>query len=147
MEYHLTYTDIPAKFKLTGYSDTILTVKIKVQGFDFITERFIIPQERQFDVSLRDIRIRYTDNRMWGYLLTNRIGKDLVAQSSFSGDVYFVAPDTLFFEFEKREAAPADKKPVTTPGTLPPMVKDSLRMLPDSLKKISKPAAGHREKH
>lgn len=146
MEYHLTYTNIPAKLKLNATSDTILTVKIKVQGFDFITERFIIPHERRFDVSLQNIRVRYTDNRVWGYLLTNRIGKDLVAQSSFSGDVYFVTPDTLFFEFEKREITPADKKPEIKPGSAQPLGKDSLTGFPDSLKKTKKIVPGHQEK-
>ncbi|MCK9422437.1 MAG: hypothetical protein M0Q38_07555 [Bacteroidales bacterium] len=141
MEYRLTYSNIPANFRLSSYSDSTLTVKIRVQGFDFITERFIVPHERQFDVSLRNIRIHTTDNvHAWGYLLTNRIGKDIVAQSSFTSDVFFVTPDTLYFEFERSIIKPVIKRPVFDILVLPRREKESLARHPDSLKKIANPS-------
>lgn len=147
MEYRLTYSNIPANYRLTRFSDSAVTVKIKVQGFDFISERFIIPHERQFEVSLRNIRIRITDNtHAWGYLLTNRIGKDIVAQSSFTSDVFFVTPDTLYFEFERYILTPVTKRPASNILVLPQREKDSQVRHPDSLKKIANPARNYLKK-
>ena len=102
IEYSLNYTQIPGSLKLTGTSDSTLNLKIKVQGFEFFSEQFIIKQDREFDVSLRNVRLRNNGDHLWGYLLTNRIGKEIISQSNFPSDVYFVSPDTLFFEFEKQ---------------------------------------------
>ena len=102
IEYSLNYTQIPGNIRLTATSDSILNLKIKVQGFEFFSEQFLIKQYREFDVSLRNVRLRYKGDHIWGYLLTNRIGKEIISQSNFPSDVYFVSPDTLFFEFEKQ---------------------------------------------
>ena len=102
IEYSLNYTQVPGNIRLTATSDSILNLKIKVQGFEFFSEQFLIKQYREFDVSLRNVRLRYKGDHIWGYLLTNRIGKEIISQSNFPSDVYFVSPDTLFFEFEKQ---------------------------------------------
>ncbi|MEI7980749.1 MAG: hypothetical protein WCI71_03790 [Bacteroidota bacterium] len=147
LEYSLAYTNVPANFSLSGFSDSTLTVKIKVQGFDFITERFLVPHERQFEVSLRNVRIRGADSEHpWGYLLTNRIGKDIVALSSFTSDMFFVTPDTLFFVFEKHEITRISKRPVQDLLDLPKREKDVLLHHPDSLKKIGNPEILHQKK-
>jgi hypothetical protein len=46
--------------------------------------------------------MRYLGEHTLGYLLTNRIGKEIISQSNFPNEVYFVSPDTLFFEFAKQ---------------------------------------------
>ena len=102
VEYSLNYTQVPGHLRLTGRSDSTITLKIKVQGFEFFSEQFLIRQDRSFDVSLRNVRLRYSEDRISGYLLTNRIGKEIISQSSFPSDVFFVSPDTLFFEFDKQ---------------------------------------------
>ena len=112
--YSLDYTQIPANLRLTDTSDSVLTLKIRVQGFDVFSEQFLVKQERRFEVSLRNVRLRYNGDHVWGYLLTTRLGKEIISQSSFPSDVYFVSPDTLFFEFQKQSInrIPAHQAPV-----------------------------------
>ncbi|MCK9202887.1 MAG: hypothetical protein M0P58_00445 [Bacteroidales bacterium] len=146
LEYHLSYTNIPVNYKLIGYSDSTLTVKVKVQGFDFITERFIVPHERKYEISLRNIRLRNSETNARGYLLTNHIGKDIVAQSSFTSDVFFVIPDTLFFEFEKLTISPISRQTNLPLLILPDKGKDSLLRNPDSVKNKSNPVRTQQNK-
>jgi hypothetical protein len=101
-DYRLTFSEIPGGMRLTSCSDTMLALKIKVQGFDFFSSLFINDNDLTFDVSLKNMKIRNRDNRYYGYLLTHRIGKEIAAQTNFPSDVFVVTPDTLFFEFEKR---------------------------------------------
>jgi hypothetical protein len=103
VEYHLNFTQVPGNLKLTAYSDSTINLRIKLQGFDFFSEQFIIKQRREYDISLHNVRIRYLGEHTLGYLLTNRIGKEIIAQTNFPSEVYFVSPDTLFFEFEKQD--------------------------------------------
>ena len=99
--YRLTYTQIPINLRLIGRSDSTLYLKIKVQGFDLFSEQILLNRNREFEVSLQNVRLRYSGDHIWGYLLTNRIGKEIISQSNFPGEDYLVSPDTLFFEFEK----------------------------------------------
>ncbi len=101
VEYRLNWTQVPGNLKLTGYSDSTLNLRIKVQGFEFFSEQFLIKQDREFEVSLRNVRLQYSGDHILGYLLTSRIGKEIIAQTNFPNEVYFVSPDTLYFEFEK----------------------------------------------
>ncbi len=102
VEYRLNYTHIPGNFTLAGYSDSTLNLRIKLQGFEFLSEQFILKQDREFEVSLQNVRLHYGGDQITGYLLTNRIGKEIVAQTNFPSEVYFVSPDTLFFRFERQ---------------------------------------------
>jgi hypothetical protein len=75
---------------------------MKIQGFEFFSEQFIIKQYREYEVSLRNVKLRYLGEHTLGYVLTNRIGKEIISQANFPGEDFFVSPDTLFFEFKKR---------------------------------------------
>ena len=133
IEYSLAYTQVPGNLKLTGSSDSTLNLKIKVQGFEFFSEQFLIRQKREFEVSLRNVRLRYDGDHIWGFLLTNRIGKEIISQANFPSDVYFVSPDTLFFDFEKQTIKRLSSRPVTDFTRIQPGRKDSLLHRPDSL--------------
>lgn len=102
IEYRLTYTEIPGNLKLVRYSDSTLTVKIKLQGFELFWERFFKSGNREFEVSLRNVKVRTSEGIPHGYMLTNRLGKEIAALSNVPSDIYIVTPDTLFFEFEKQ---------------------------------------------
>jgi hypothetical protein len=102
LEYRLTYTDIPGNLKLVRYSDSTLTVKIKLQGFELFWERFLKSGNREFEVSLRNVKVRTNEGRPWGYVVTSRLGKEIAALSNVPSDIYIVTPDTLYFEFEKQ---------------------------------------------
>jgi hypothetical protein len=135
IEYRLNYTRIPGNLKLSGYSDSTLNLRIKIQGFEFFSEQFLIKQNRDFDVSLRNVRLLYRDEQIMGYLLTNRIGKEIIAQANFPSEVYFVSPDTLFFEFEKQVIR---RIPAHTPSDFIRMQvsgKDTVLHMTDSLMK------------
>jgi hypothetical protein len=100
-DFRLTYTQVPVNLKLVGRSDTTLNIKIKVQGFELFSEQFLLQHNREIEVSLQNVRLRYNRDHIWGYLLTSRLGKEIITQTNFPGDDYYVSPDTLFFEFEK----------------------------------------------
>ena len=146
LDYHLTYTNLPSHLKLTGISDSVIIVKIKVQGFDFITERFLTTREQKYDVSLKNLHMRYTENKARGYLMTNRIGKEIVEQSSFTSDVFFVIPDTLFFDFEKPEQLSVSRLQPASHPDVAAKVSDSVRLVNDSARKHGN-APIHSQKH
>ncbi len=102
VEYRLNYSQVPSHLKMSACSDSVLTLRIRLQGFELFSEKFLVRHERAFDVSLRNIRIRYLGDHAYGYLPANRIGKEIVASSDFPSDIYVVSPDTLFFEFERQ---------------------------------------------
>jgi hypothetical protein len=102
VEYRLNFTQLPSNLRMVASSDSTLTLRIKIQGFEFFSEQFIIRQYRECEVSLRNVRLRNVGEHTMGYILTNRIGKEIISQTNFPSEVFFVSPDTLFFEFEKR---------------------------------------------
>jgi len=104
VEYHLHYRHIPPNLKLIACSDSTIDLKIRIQGFDFFSEQFIVKQHREYEVSLRNVRTRMHGDHTVGYLLTNRLGKEIISQTNFPSEFFFVSPDTLFFEFERRSA-------------------------------------------
>ena len=102
IEYHLVFTHVPSHLRMVASSDSTINLRIKIQGFEFFSERFLLRQYREYEVSLRNVRLRYLGEHPMGYLLTNRIGKEIISQTNFPSEVYFVSPDTLFFEFQRK---------------------------------------------
>ncbi len=137
VDYHLNYKSLPGNLKMISYSDSTLTLKLKIQGFEFFSELFLIKQDHQFDVNLKNVRLHITGDHAFGYLLTNRLGREIVSQSSFPTDVFFVTPDTLFFEFANMPVKRMPSKP--TPGFLTGKQghADSIRIVKDSLPRHS----------
>jgi len=86
---------------MTGYSDSILTVSIKIQGFDYFTEEFIHARNPKYTISLRKIKIHSEDGKITGYLPTTDIGREIKGQMNFQSEVYMVYPDTLYFDLER----------------------------------------------
>ena len=145
--YSLNYTEVPGGFRLTGASDSVLTLKIKVQGFEFFSEHFLTKQDRSFEVSLRNVHVRYTGDHVWGYLLTTRLGKEVISQSNFPGDSYFVSPDTLFFEFEKQTISRVPSRAAPVLINIPSTGKDTLVRRTDSMVKHIDPNNPNFRKH
>src|ERR1035438_6229853 len=84
---------------------------MKVQGFDLVSERYIIPNDQVADVSLRNIKVKPDGRFLSGYLMTQSIGKEIAIQANISKEIVSVSPDTLFFNFER---IPLQK--ISTPG-------------------------------
>ena len=101
INYRIHYTHLPSNLRMTGYSDSILTVSIRIQGFDYFTEEFIHARNPKYTVSLRKIRIYSENGEISGYLPTADIGKEIKEQMNFQTEVYMVFPDTLYFDLER----------------------------------------------
>lgn len=101
ISFKLNYVQIPHNLKIKSYSDSLLVLKIKLQGFDFFSEEFIVKRERTYDLPLKNLRLTGSGENLSGYLLTSKIGRDIISQYEFPGDVFFVTPDTLFFQLER----------------------------------------------
>jgi hypothetical protein len=101
-DYRLKYTHAPVNMRLAGVSDTILSLKLKIQGYDYFTERLFMGRENTYEVNLRRIRLHYTDGGAKGFMLTNSLGYDIAAQTNYTHSYVAATPDTLFFEFERR---------------------------------------------
>lgn len=100
--YKLDYVHMPYGFRLVDASDSVLNIALKVQGYDFFSERMFMKGESRFDVSLKNVRVRTTDDGYTGYMLTNALGYEILSQSGVPHTFLSTSPDTLFFRFEKR---------------------------------------------
>jgi hypothetical protein len=135
INYTLKYTHIPENYRLISSSDSILTMKIKVQGFDFFTEEYLTAHKRTFEVSLKGIRTRPHDHHLTGYITTAGLGKEIATQANFPFETYGIAPDTLFFTFEPRSIR---KMPVIRYDSIivskPDQQVDTAHTYPDSIR-------------
>lgn len=134
--YRLTFTQIPENLRLVRYSDNTLILKMKVQGFDLFSERYIIPHDQIADIPLKGIKVKLDDHFLTGYLLTQMIGKDIANQANINHEVVSTFPDTLFFNFER---IPLQK--IIVPGNSKHMddanvkLSDTVTLSPDSILK------------
>lgn len=135
VEYHISYTQLPANLRMVASSDSTINLRIKIQGFEFFSEQFIIKQYREYEVSLRNVRLRSVGEHTTGYLLTNRIGKEIISQTNFPSEVYFVSPDTIFFEFEKQASRRPSSNGETDVVRMDVAGKDSIPDRADSIVK------------
>ena len=119
VNYRIHYAHLPFNLRMTGYSDSILTVSIKIQGFDYFTEEFIHPRNPKYTVSLRKIRVHSDNGEISGYLPTADIGKEIKEQMNFQTEVYMVFPDTLYFDLERvipKKIQHIPQRPATVTG-------------------------------
>ncbi|MFH0755807.1 MAG: hypothetical protein V2B15_00785 [Bacteroidota bacterium] len=103
IDYHINFTHIPLSYQLTHASDTILTLSLRVQGFDFFTDRFFRTTIHTYDLDLSTIKVKTQGSVYRGYLLSNPIGYEISSQSRFQNYLLSTSPDTLYFEFERRK--------------------------------------------
>jgi hypothetical protein len=102
VEYKLDYNHMPYGYRLVGASDSVLNIDLKVQGYDFFSERMFMKRGSRYDVSLKNVRIRATETSYKGYLLTNALGYEILSQSGVPHTFLSTSPDTIFFTFEKK---------------------------------------------
>jgi hypothetical protein len=142
LEYRLIYTHVPSSLGLEACSDTTLTLRIRLQGFEFFSEQYFVRQYREYEVSLRNVRLRYSGEKATGYLLTNRIGREIISQSNFPNDVYFVSPDTLFFLFERNRTSGEARKRDTNAVRIEIAGRDTVIRVTDSMKQLRESSKG-----
>lgn len=102
LTYRLNFTHIPPSYKLTSVSDSSLTLNLRVQGYDFFTDRFFRTTHHTYDLDLSTLKVRQKGSVYRGYLLANPIGYEISSQSRFQNYMISTSPDTLFFEFERK---------------------------------------------
>ncbi|MCX6248630.1 MAG: hypothetical protein NTW10_12975 [Bacteroidetes bacterium] len=131
-EYRLNYTQVPWNMKMTGCSDSVLILTIRLQGYEFFSEQFFRRRKRETDVSLKGLKMKTADEQFTGYLLTRGIARNIAEQTTYPLEIFATSPDTIFFSFEKRplkRMLPAR----LTPVTLIHSKTDSLLKRPDSI--------------
>ena len=100
--YNVRYVNTPSNLRLVSVSDTTIKLNIRVQGFDFFSERFFLRKSRLIDISLQRVKLIKLEKFTSGYLLTSRIGKEISDQLIYPLEIYSYSPDTLFFVFERK---------------------------------------------
>lgn len=125
INYRVVYTNLPSSLRLTSFSDSIITLSVRLQGFDFFTEEFLHPRNTLYSVSLRKMKIHNEDGQITGYLPTADIGREIKSQMNLQSEVYMVFPDTLFFSLEKTLSGKI-KHITPKPATLGERNRDSL---------------------
>jgi hypothetical protein len=130
--YRLNYTQVPWNMKLVGVSDSVLVLTIRIQGYEYFSEQFYRHKERECDVSLRGLKVKYNDDGATGYLLTRGIARTIAEQGSYPLEVFATAPDTIFFTFDRRTLK---RMTPVKPGNLNAFheQKDTVRIHPDSI--------------
>jgi hypothetical protein len=130
VHYDLQYSEIPSSLRLVGTSDNTLTLRIKVQGYDFFSEKYIKAGKKSYDLSLKGIKVRpVSDDMVRGYILTSSVASDIASQTSYPLEILSVSPDTLYFTFERPQGR---KIPVSRPQVVPQV---HVTVFPDSAKK------------
>jgi hypothetical protein len=144
-EYRLKYKEVPWNMKLIRSSDSILIVTIRIQGYEYFSEKLFHHKQQGFDVSLRGLKVQYNGDEAAGYMLTRGIARNISEQAPYPFEVFSTAPDTLFFTFERKTV----RKMVVKPSSqaLIPVRVDSSRLHPDSIRRdVYRPESGGRKK-
>lgn len=102
MKYSLEFRNIPSGYRLTGASDSVIDLNVRIQGFDYFSEKYFRKETDKLEISLRNVRIRQTDDMLKGYLLTKNLSRNIAEQTNYGNDAFSISPDTIFFLFEKR---------------------------------------------
>lgn len=113
VDFRLNYTNAPAHLELRGCSDSSIRIRFRIQGFEYFSEQLFRQRDHKYEVSLRDVRFMVHGDNPRGYLITSQVGKEIMSQINFPADFYSVAPDTLFFNFDRN---PIDRMPPGAPG-------------------------------
>ncbi|MBN1198787.1 MAG: hypothetical protein JXA23_05510 [Bacteroidales bacterium] len=103
IDYRINFTQIPPSYRLTYASDSVLTLNLRVQGYDFFTDRFLQRTTHSYDLDLSSVKVKAKGSVYSGYLLSNPIGYKISSQSRFQNYLLSTSPDTLYFEFERRK--------------------------------------------
>lgn len=102
VEYRLNFSGYPSSLRMTGASDSVLILKLKAQGYDLFMERVLTGGDKTYDVSLQQLKLKHSDDRYTGFLLTPSLGYEIISQTGYPHSYLSTSPDTLFFEFQRK---------------------------------------------
>ncbi len=103
IDYRINFTHIPPAYRLTYASDSLLTLNLRVQGYDFFTDRFLRSNTNTYNLNLSTLKVKKKGSVYNGFLLTDPIGYEISSQSRFQNYLLSTSPDTLYFEFERKK--------------------------------------------
>ncbi|MDP4280911.1 MAG: hypothetical protein Q8867_02055 [Bacteroidota bacterium] len=134
IDFTVRYVNIPENLVLVNQPDSIITLKVVVQGFDLFSSPFLSKENRFLDISLHRIRVKPYGNDIYrGMILTSSLGKEISSQFNITADIFSISPDTVFFFFEKKNPKKLNEsKPVRTMNILD--IEDSIRLYNDSVR-------------
>ncbi|MFH1297836.1 MAG: hypothetical protein ABIJ04_11305 [Bacteroidota bacterium] len=103
VDFRLHFTHMPPAYRLVHVSDSILTLNLRVQGYDFFMDKFFRTRTHTYNLNLSSLRVKHKGSVYSGILLTDPIGYEISSQSRFQNYLLSTSPDTLYFEFEPRK--------------------------------------------
>ena len=102
VDYKLIYTSAPSMLRLAEVSDTVLSLKLKAQGYDLFMERALSGSDNTYEVNLRQLKLKPTATGYSAYLLTPSLGYEILSQNGYPHSYLTTSPDTIFFRFERK---------------------------------------------
>lgn len=129
-----SYLNAPKNRILSAFSDTSITLKLKVKGMRLLSMQYV-ENKRPINIDLSLVRFLKKEYRHYNaYLTSSDLLPQLSAEMNYEGRLDNVFPDTLYFRFEKikRKKVPVR---LNTRLTFDKqfMLYDSLRLNPDSV--------------
>ncbi|HNW76157.1 MAG TPA: hypothetical protein PKJ28_04655 [Bacteroidales bacterium] len=100
VDYTLVYTEFPSAMRLVQASDSVISLKLKAQGYDLFLERALTGSDNRYEISLRDLKVKSNGSVYTGFILTPSLGYEIISQTGYPHTYLTTSPDTIFFEFE-----------------------------------------------
>lgn len=102
LDYHLQYTNIPDNLTLIKTSDSSLTLRLRVQGYEFLSSRIISYQDDIYTIDIERVKLKQRGTYYTGYILTKNIGYEISSQTAFRNMIINTSPDTIFITLQNR---------------------------------------------
>ena len=101
IDYHIRVTGVPKNYTLVQLSDSILTVHMKLQGYDYVTDLLFESGSLSYNLDISTLKVRWKNETYQGFLLTNYLGHEITVASPFQKHLVSTTPDTLYFTFDR----------------------------------------------
>ncbi|MBI9037829.1 MAG: YbbR-like domain-containing protein [Bacteroidales bacterium] len=99
IEFPIVYTNIPDNKLLINYPDSVLTLNLQSQGFDFFSDKYLSGDQAIY-INIGDLKFEKVNGVYKSFLLTSQISSNISRQLSLSNKLISISPDTLSFVFE-----------------------------------------------
>ena len=100
IDFPVTYVNLPVNKQLISKTDTVLTLRLKVQGYKLVSLK-LFTEKRPIKISLSNIKLK---NEQKGIYKTNiavsQISHQILNHLKYVNEIESISPDTLFFVFE-----------------------------------------------
>lgn len=97
--FPVVYTNIPDDKLLINYPDSVLTLNLQSQGFDFFSDKYLSGDQAIY-INIGDLNFEKVNGLYKSFLLTSQISSNISRQLNLSNKLISISPDTLSFVFE-----------------------------------------------